>query len=62
MSNLHDPNRDVQIKMRFNKAEADALATLAESKGISLAAVIRELLHTAVRNPDKRDTCKSTKA
>jgi hypothetical protein len=41
---MDDPNREVQIKMRFNRAEANALATLAQAKGISPAATVRELV------------------
>jgi hypothetical protein len=50
MDNHH---RDIQIKMRFNRAEADALATLAKAKGISLAATVRQLLHAAASSPTK---------
>jgi hypothetical protein len=48
MSSLDDPNREVQIKMRFNRAEAAALAKMAEAKKTSIAAVVRELLHAAI--------------
>jgi hypothetical protein len=50
---MDDHNCEIQIKVRFNRAEANALAALAQAKGISLAATVRQLLHAAASSPTK---------
>ena len=45
---MDDKNREIQIKVCLNRAEAAALARLAQAKGPSLAATVRALLHAAI--------------
>lgn len=54
---MNEYDRLIQIKMRFNQTEVDALAALAEQNGLSLAGQVRALLHAAtIREPqNERD-------
>ena len=45
MNDINDRNREIQIKVRLNQAELDALKKIAALQGIGKCEVLRHYIH-----------------